>query len=122
MKKCRVDGCRNLRRIDKQGRLRHSLCHKHAKRRYDLGSEYAIVQLHRATGAGTLGNHGYMQVSKSGKLYLAHRWIWEQENGAIPDGYVIHHDDGNKTNNDLSNLQCVSRSEHSRLHAAEYAT
>ena len=32
---------------------------------------------------------------------------------------VVHHIDGNKSNNDLSNLALMTRSEHARLHAIE---
>jgi hypothetical protein len=48
-----------------------------------------------------------------------HRIIWEQDVGPIPDGYDIHHKDGNKFNNLLSNLECLSKSDHMALHANE---
>lgn len=37
----------------------------------------------------------------------------------IPKGFVVHHIDGNKKNNDISNLALLSSSAHSRLHAIE---
>ena len=47
-----------------------------------------------------------------------HRAIWEKYTGqSIPDGYHIHHIDGNTFNNDISNLVCVSEKEHLSLHA-----
>lgn len=39
------------------------------------------------------------------------RVIWEEQVGAIPSGYVIVHKDGDKHNDDLSNLECISRAE-----------
>ena len=61
--------------------------------------------------------------SFDGRYYLnnetgdsLHRYIWKLHNGSIPDGYHIHHIDGNKDNNDISNLLCVSCSEHMKLH------
>ena len=46
-----------------------------------------------------------------------HRAIWEFYSGKkIPKGYVIHHIDGNRGNNDYSNLMCVSHTEHAALH------
>jgi alpha-D-ribose 1-methylphosphonate 5-triphosphate diphosphatase PhnM len=48
-----------------------------------------------------------------------HRWVWEQTNGPIPKGYVIHHIDHDKTNNDISNLQCLTVREHHQLHAEQ---
>lgn len=47
--------------------------------------------------------------------------IWIQHNGPIPkdnDGrsYEIHHRDGNHTNNDIENLQCITIQEHYEMH------
>jgi len=46
-----------------------------------------------------------------------HRIIWEQDVGPIPKGFEIHHVDGNKLNNSFDNLQCLSKSDHMKLHA-----
>lgn len=48
-----------------------------------------------------------------------HRYVWEYNNGAIPEGHHIHHIDGDKVNNDISNLQLLSASEHVSMHAKE---
>jgi len=45
-----------------------------------------------------------------------HRYVWEFYNGEIPKGYDIHHKDGNRYNNDISNLECIDTVEHKRLH------
>ncbi|MFA6038443.1 MAG: HNH endonuclease signature motif containing protein [Legionellales bacterium] len=45
-----------------------------------------------------------------------HRYIYELHNGIIPKGYDIHHIDGNKRNNNISNLQCIKHNEHFKLH------
>lgn len=45
-----------------------------------------------------------------------HRYVWEFYNGDIPDNYEIHHIDEDKANNNISNLQCVSSSEHHEIH------
>lgn len=37
------------------------------------------------------------------------RWVWEQENGPIPEGHVILHLDGDPMNCELGNLDCVPR-------------
>lgn len=47
---------------------------------------------------------------------ILHRDIWEYFNGEIPKGYVIHHIDGVPSNNDLSNLQIMTQSDHIKLH------
>jgi hypothetical protein len=46
---------------------------------------------------------------------------WIAENGPIPKGFVVHHIDEDVTNNDLSNLQLLSRSEHAKHHYYETA-
>jgi hypothetical protein len=47
-----------------------------------------------------------------------HRWIMEQHLGRKLDGRreQVHHIDGDKMNNDLSNLQVVTPKEHAALH------
>lgn len=45
-----------------------------------------------------------------------HQEIWKDNYGDIPDGYVIHHIDGNPLNNNISNLKCVELKEHSKNH------
>jgi hypothetical protein len=44
------------------------------------------------------------------------RRIWSETNGYIPEGYIIHHVDGDYTNNHTTNLRCMSEIEHLRLH------
>lgn len=45
-----------------------------------------------------------------------HSKIWIEKHGEIPKGYIIHHIDKNKKNNNINNLQMVTRSEHTILH------
>ena len=48
---------------------------------------------------------------------LAHRVIMENKLGRILEkGEVVHHLDGNKHNNDPSNLQLMTNQEHSKQH------
>lgn len=46
-----------------------------------------------------------------------HRAVWEYYNGKIPEGHQIHHIDGDIDNNDISNLECISRKDHLSMHA-----
>lgn len=45
-----------------------------------------------------------------------HRAVWEFYNGPVPDGCHIHHIDGDIDNNDISNLECISPTEHLSMH------
>lgn len=51
------------------------------------------------------------------KIILLHRAIWTYYYGEIPAGYDVHHIDGDKDNNDISNLTIMTKSDHLRLHA-----
>lgn len=46
-----------------------------------------------------------------------HRAVWLYYRGEIPSGYHIHHIDENKSNNNIENLQALTHSEHSSIHA-----
>ena len=49
-----------------------------------------------------------------------HRYIMEQYLGRkLNSNEVVHHKDGNKLNNNISNLQVMTKSEHSKLHREE---
>lgn len=45
-----------------------------------------------------------------------HREVYKNECGEIPEGYHVHHKDGDTTNNDPSNLEIVTPQEHAELH------
>jgi hypothetical protein len=47
-----------------------------------------------------------------------HRIVWESKFGPIPQGYLVHHKDGCPEQDDIGNLQCVTRQEHARIHMA----
>lgn len=73
-------------------------------------------------GTATI-NNGYYQIStrKEGnhKKYL-HILVWEDFYGkSIPEGYVIHHLNRDKTDNRIQNLQCCKASEHTRFHGKD---
>lgn len=46
-----------------------------------------------------------------------HVYVWEYYNGKVPKGYEIHHADGDKSNNNISNLQCLAAETHRKYHA-----
>lgn len=58
----------------------------------------------------------YRQTNSRKKHVSLHCYIWECEVGPIPKGYDIHHEDFDRTNNVLSNLRCLPKAEHTRLH------
>ena len=45
-----------------------------------------------------------------------YRLKWTVDNGTIPTGSVIHHVDGDRKNDKIENLACLTRSQHGTLH------
>ena len=70
-------------------------------------------------GTAKLNDLGYFQItSQIEGCYreLLHRVIYEDHFGEIPENHVIHHIDGNRTNNGIGNLQCMSKGFHNWYH------
>lgn len=67
-----------------------------------------------------LHKHGYVYVEwryeGSYRRIKAHILVWEHFRGPLPAGYVVHHIDGDRLNNDIENLQAMTASEHAILH------
>lgn len=69
-----------------------------------------------------LQNEGYLRIryadpeSGSNRFVMLHRYIFEAVHGPIPDGYIVHHVDGDPLNNRLDNLMLMTRKGHSTLH------
>jgi len=74
----------------------------------------------RAKGA-SLKPSGYLEHTRGDhKGRPVHVTTMEEAIGRrVLHGEVVHHVDHDRTNNDLANLQLMTRSEHSRLHALE---
>lgn len=64
---------------------------------------------------------GYYQSTTNidGKRRWLHQYTWSFEYGKQKKGWHVHHKDENKDNNDISNLEHISASEHS-LHHGEF--
>ena len=76
--------------------------------------------LHRKVGngrsganatVGCLDRQGYVRGSVDGERVSEHRIIWIWFNGAIPEGMVIDHINGERADNRIENLQCISQRE-----------
>lgn len=98
------------------------------------GSKYCAEKLNRSVNAinkkikkmGLSINHKYTYINGNGYLvncedrnnrYLVHRKIMENYLGRkLKNNEIVHHKDMNKLNNDISNLEVLTRSEHTKLH------
>src|SRR3990167_7896753 len=64
----------------------------------------------------TLRPSGYFALTTDDRM-LMHRYVWEYYNGPIPESYEIHHKDFNKWNNEIENLELITKSEHTKKYS-----
>src|SRR5260221_4658121 len=63
--------------------------------------------------------HTYKKIwyrPENGKMLQAHRWVWSNHHGEIPEGYHIHHKNTDKNDNSIENLEMLSPTDHLKLH------
>ncbi len=68
----------------------------------------------------TVSKNSYYRSTTRTRHISLHRYKYEKEVGKIPSGFDIHHIDGNKTNNNIDNLECLSKSDHTRLYSPSH--
>jgi hypothetical protein len=61
----------------------------------------------------------YYYTSRKGNNYSRslHRQMWFDNHGEIPEGFQVHHKDGNAFNNTIENLEIINKGEHSKYHS-----
>ena len=65
-------------------------------------------------------SHGYIQYLRGGRYEYEHRLrMGLRLRRKLRPDEIVHHLDGDRTNNNEDNLVIVSRAEHSRLHASK---
>jgi len=64
--------------------------------------------------AGCRGNHGYWQINLWGRLVLGHRLAWSMHYWEDPGDLQIDHINRVRTDNRISNLRLVDRSDNQR--------
>ncbi len=64
----------------------------------------------------TNGNGKYNRIIRNGKNMQHSRYVWEQANGPIPSGQMIHHKNGNKKDDCLENLELMTYKKHNKIH------
>lgn len=58
--------------------------------------------------------HGH--TGHRGPAIMLHKYVWLKYNPEVPKGHVIHHVDGNRRNNEITNLKLLSHRDHDQLH------
>lgn len=66
---------------------------------------------------GSRRKDGYLMVWIKGKKVLAHRLVMEEKIGRpLARWEIVHHVDGDRTNNNPTNLIIMSQADHMRIH------
>lgn len=91
--------------------------------RYTVSSDGKyIYDKKRNTESKQFNSNGYKQcrlVDNEGNIHImgVHTAVAMFHNKDYYAGCIVHHKDENKQHNDTNNLQCMTKSEHCRLHA-----
>lgn len=68
-------------------------------------------------GGKTRSRKGYVVLRNDGDVIFEHRAVMEEHIGRkLAEDEVVHHINGDKTDNRLENLQLMTRGEHSTMH------
>ncbi len=79
------------------------------------GEFNSVKVAYKGMPAGYKNKIGYYSASYNGKSFLAHRLVYSLVHGIdLPNNMVVDHIDGNRSNNSISNLRLVSKSENSK--------
>ena len=106
--RCTVKSCANQRRNP------HPYCNEH----YLRWTRYGRLQsVKRAYGTGGQRPDGYWTISVDGRRYLLHRVIMERHLGKpLKPGAIVHHLNGDPSDNRISNLVVTTQREHAKHH------
>ena len=118
---CCIDGCDKMAENKSGG-----MCGMHAQRVRRYGDPHYVTseadwkRLCREAHLKRVGDNVKPTTYRKLHNRHAHRVIAEQMLGRpLKRGEIVHHVDGNKHNNDPSNLQVMTQSEHVKLHLKE---
>lgn len=93
---------------------KYKFCSQECSRYYMVGDKANSYK------GGTITTQGYKAIKIGNKYILEHRIIMEENIGRkLTRREQVHHIDGNKLNNDISNLDIIDISKHGRIHANE---
>lgn len=115
---CKIDGCKKA--ADTNG-----VCSAHQQRIFTHGDPSFVMprdDFRAACRAGAAPKIAAAKPTSYVKYFgrHEHRVVAEKELGRpLEPGEIVHHIDGDRRNNDPSNLQVMTQSEHARIHMLE---
>ena len=81
--------------------------------------DFNNIRYYRYPDSKSHGKRCYYTCSNENKrkgYSTLHRDMWIAAYGSIPEGYDVHHKDGDFLNNTLENFELITRSEHAKEH------
>jgi len=92
----------------------HGLCSKHYQRMRFHGDPLKLLI---KRGEPSMANTGYLVRNIKGKSFLVHRAIMEEHLGRkLLRTEIIHHINGDKTDNRIENMEIIAQSSHISCH------
>ena len=73
------------------------------------GSIFGESHPHYKGGVQKMGKDCIYILLGAGKRVRRPKYVWEQVYGDLPKGYVIWHIDGNRYNDEIENLEAITR-------------
>lgn len=104
-----VPGYEGYYEISDQGKVRSLARVVQGKKKKTVSPRVLKTQLH----VGYI--RAYLTKNSTTESIYVHILVWKTFRGLIPETHEIDHIDGNKTNNYLDNLQCISKPVHKAL-------
>ena len=58
----------------------------------------------------------FIKIAEPNKWIEYAQYIWIKNNGNIPKGFIVHHEDENTLNDNINNLSLLTRKQHFEIH------
>jgi len=111
-----IKGYEELYQISNLGRVK-SLERKHITKNRWGEFERTVKEKIRSVSNNLMYARIDLYKDKKCNVYQIHRMVYETFVGMIPEGYIIHHINKNKLDNNINNLEAMDFTTHNNIHS-----